>query len=45
VGKTLVESGEHSDVIWFVAGATRTVSPEIEAFARDKQLQRRATRR
>jgi predicted dehydrogenase len=37
-GKTLVESGEHSDVIRFVAGATRTVSPEIEAFAREKQL-------
>jgi predicted dehydrogenase len=38
-GKTLVESGEHSDVIRFVAGATRTVSPEIEAFAKEKQLQ------
>jgi predicted dehydrogenase len=37
-GKTLVESGEHSDVIRFVAGATRTVSPDIEAFAREKQL-------
>jgi predicted dehydrogenase len=37
-GKTLVESGEHSDVIRFVAGATRTVSPEIEAFAKEKQL-------
>jgi predicted dehydrogenase len=37
-GKTLVESGEHSDVIRFVAGATRTVSAEIEAFAREKQL-------
>jgi predicted dehydrogenase len=37
-GKTLVESGEHSDVISFVAGATRTVSPEIEAFAKEKQL-------
>jgi predicted dehydrogenase len=37
-GKTLVESGEHSDVIRFVAGATRTISPEIEAFAKEKQL-------
>ena len=37
-GKTLVESGEHSDVIRFVSGATRTVSPEIEAFAKEKQL-------
>jgi predicted dehydrogenase len=37
-GKTLVESGEQSDVIRFVAGATRTVSPEIEAFAKEKQL-------
>jgi predicted dehydrogenase len=37
-GKTLVESGEHSDVVRFVAGATRTVSPEIEAFASEKQL-------
>jgi predicted dehydrogenase len=37
-GKTLVESGEHSDAIRFVAGATRTLSPEIEAFAKEKQL-------
>jgi predicted dehydrogenase len=37
-GKTLVESCEHSDAIRFVAGATRTVSPEIEAFAKEKQL-------
>src|SRR5262245_58202427 len=37
-GKTLVESAESSDEIRFVAGATRTVSPEIEAFARDKGL-------
>jgi predicted dehydrogenase len=37
-GKTLVESGEHSDVIRFVAAATRTVSPEVEAFASEKQL-------
>jgi predicted dehydrogenase len=38
-GKTLVESGENSDAIRFVAGATRTVSPETEAFAKDKRLQ------
>jgi predicted dehydrogenase len=37
-GKTLVESGENSDVIRFVAGATRTMSPEIEAFAKEKHL-------
>jgi len=37
-GKTLVESAESSDEIRFVAGATRTVSPEIEAFAKDKGL-------
>jgi predicted dehydrogenase len=37
-GKTLVESCEHSDAIRFVAGATRTVSPEIDAFAKEKQL-------
>jgi predicted dehydrogenase len=37
-GKTLVESGENSDAIRFVAGATRTVSPEAEAFAKDKRL-------
>ncbi len=37
-GKTLVESGEQSDAIRFVAGATRTISPEIDAFAREKQL-------
>jgi predicted dehydrogenase len=37
-GKTLVESGEHSDVIRFVAGATRTVSPETETFAKEKEL-------
>jgi predicted dehydrogenase len=37
-GKTLVESGEGSDAIRFVAGATRTVSPETEAFASQKGL-------
>jgi predicted dehydrogenase len=34
-GKTLVESAESSDEIRFVAGATRTVSPEIDAFEID----------
>jgi predicted dehydrogenase len=33
-GKTLVESAENSDAIRFVAGATRTVTPEVEAFAK-----------
>ena len=33
-GKTLVESAENSDAIRFVAGATRTVTAEIEAFAK-----------
>ncbi len=37
-GKTLVESAEPSDVIRFVAGATRTVTPEVEAFAKQKNL-------
>ena len=37
-GKTLVEAGEQSGAIRFVAGATRTVTPEIEAFARAKGL-------
>jgi len=37
-GKTLVESGEGSDVIRFTAGATRTVSPEVEAFAKQKNF-------
>ncbi len=32
-GKTLVESVEGSDAIRFVGGATRTVSPELKAFA------------
>jgi predicted dehydrogenase len=35
-GKTLLESAEGSDVIRFVAGATRTVSPEIAAYAAGK---------
>src|ERR1700751_5218847 len=33
-GKTLVESADNSDAIRFVAGATRTVTPEVEAFAK-----------
>jgi len=37
-GKTLVESGENSAAIRFVAAATRTVSPDIEAFAKSKGL-------
>ena len=32
-GKTLVESVQGSDFIRFVAGATRTVSPEVQSFA------------
>jgi predicted dehydrogenase len=35
-GKTLVESCEDSDAIKFVAGTTRTVTPEVEAFAKAK---------
>ncbi len=35
-GKTLLELAEGSDVIRFVAGATRTVSPEIAAYAGGK---------
>jgi predicted dehydrogenase len=37
-GKTLVESAENSDAIRFTAAATRTVSPEAEAFAKQKSL-------
>ena len=37
-GKTLVESGENSDAIRFVVGTTRTVTPEVEAFAKQKGL-------
>jgi len=32
-GKTLVESAHGSDEIRFVSGATRTISPEVKAFA------------
>src|SRR5215475_71234 len=37
-GKTLVESAQGSDFIRFVAGATRTVSPEVRAFAETHKL-------
>jgi len=37
-GKTLVESAENSDAIRFVAGASRTMTPELEAFAKQKGL-------
>src|SRR5436309_3663357 len=38
-GKTIVESVQgRSDVIRFVAGATRTVSPEVKAFAEEQKL-------
>ena len=37
-GKTLVESGENSDAIKFIAGTTRTVTPEVEGFAKQKGL-------
>src|SRR5262245_64531041 len=37
-GKTLVESSENSDVMRVTTGATRTVSPELEAFAKQKNF-------
>ncbi|HEY4775190.1 MAG TPA: Gfo/Idh/MocA family oxidoreductase, partial [Xanthobacteraceae bacterium] len=37
-GKTLVESGENSEVLRIVAAATRTVSGEVEAFVKAKGL-------
>src|SRR6516225_2969264 len=37
-GKTLVESAANSEAIRFVAGATRTVTPEVEAFAKQHGL-------
>jgi predicted dehydrogenase len=37
-GKTLVESADNSGAIRFVAGATRTVTPEVEAFAKKHGL-------
>jgi predicted dehydrogenase len=38
-GRTLVESAQNSSALHFVAGATRTVSPEVEGFAKQKGLQ------
>ena len=37
-GRTLVEAVAESDQIRFVAGATRTVSPEVQAFSKAQQL-------
>src|SRR5215475_4336309 len=37
-GKTLVESGENSEALRFVAAATRTQSPEVQAFVEQKSL-------
>jgi predicted dehydrogenase len=37
-GKTLVESAANSDLIRFVAGATRTINPEVEGFAKKHGL-------
>ena len=37
-GKTLAESGQGSDAIRFVAGASRTVTPELEAFAKKNEF-------
>ena len=37
-GRTLVEAVADSDVIRVVAGATRTVSPEVTAFAEAQKL-------
>jgi len=37
-GKTIVESAAGSDAIRVVAGATRTVTPELEAFAKKNNL-------
>src|SRR5215471_12927446 len=37
-GKTLVESGENSKALRFVAAATRTQSPEVQVFVEQKAL-------
>ncbi len=37
-GKTVVESAAGSDAIRFVAGTSRTISPELEAFAKTNGL-------
>src|SRR5215510_91044 len=39
-GRTLVESAQGSEFIRFVAGATRTVSPEVKTFAETHRLRR-----
>jgi predicted dehydrogenase len=38
-GKTLVEAAGNSDAIRFTAGTTRTVTPEVEAFAKQQNFQ------
>jgi predicted dehydrogenase len=42
-GKTLLESGENSELIRFVAGTTRTMSDEIASFAKQRGLRLAAT--
>src|SRR6266566_9739017 len=37
-GRTIVESAQGSDFIRFVAGATRTVSPEVKSFTDTHKL-------
>lgn len=37
-GKTLVESAAHSESIRFVAGTSRTLSPEVQGFAEEQHL-------
>ena len=37
-GRTLVDAAEQSDVIRFTAGTTRTMTPQIAAFAKAKGL-------
>ncbi len=37
-GKTLVKSAENSDAIRFVCGTTRTMTPELEAFAKKRRI-------
>jgi predicted dehydrogenase len=42
-GKTLVESAQNSDAIRFVAGTTRTVSADVEGFAKQHGFRLAAT--
>jgi predicted dehydrogenase len=42
-GKTLVESAQNSDTIRFVAGTTRTVSADVEGFAKQHGFRLAAT--